>query len=73
MDGKNIADFVDPDIEEKLEALEREEEKLIAEGFYDNDEEMVSLYSYLARSWTAWAARVHTEQTGRLRRRTGSR
>jgi hypothetical protein len=34
---------------------------------------MVSLYSYLARSWTAWAARVHTEQTGRLRRRTGRR
>ena len=41
MDGKNIADFIDPDIAEKLEALEREEEKLQAEGFYDNDEEMV--------------------------------
>ena len=27
MDGKNIADFIDPDIAEKLEALEREEEK----------------------------------------------
>jgi len=43
MDGKNIADFIDPDIEEKLEALEREEEKLTAEGFYDSEEEMVSL------------------------------
>jgi len=43
MDGKNIADFIDPDIEEKLEALEREEEKLVAEGFYDSEEEMVSL------------------------------
>jgi len=43
MDGKNIADFIDPDIAEKLEALEREEEKLQAEGFYDNDEEMVIL------------------------------
>jgi nucleolar GTP-binding protein len=41
MDGKNVADFIDPDIEEKLEALEREEEKLIAEGFYDSEEEMV--------------------------------
>jgi nucleolar GTP-binding protein len=30
MDGKNIADFVDPDIMEKLEALEREEEALEA-------------------------------------------
>jgi len=42
MDGKNVADFIDPDIEEKLEALEREEEKLQAEGYYDSD--MVSLF-----------------------------
>jgi nucleolar GTP-binding protein len=42
MDGKNIADFIDPDIEEKLEALEREEEKLAAEGFYDSEEDMVT-------------------------------
>ncbi|KAI6157977.1 P-loop containing nucleoside triphosphate hydrolase protein [Pisolithus tinctorius] len=40
MDGKNIADFVDPDIAEKLEALEREEEQLEAEGYYDIDEDM---------------------------------
>lgn len=46
MDGKNIADFIDPDIAEKLEALEREEEKLEAEGFYkSDDEEIVSLVS----------------------------
>ena len=31
MDGKNIADFVDPDIEAKVAALEREEEALEAE------------------------------------------
>lgn len=42
IDGKNIADFIDPDIMDKLEALEREEEKLEAEGFYDNDEAIVS-------------------------------
>lgn len=42
MDGKNVADFIDPDIAEKLEALEREEEKLQAEGFYENDEDIVS-------------------------------
>lgn len=42
MNGKNVADFIDPDIAEKLEALEREEEKLQAEGFYDNDEAIVS-------------------------------
>lgn len=40
MEGKNIADFVDPDIAEKLEALEREEEQLQAEGYYDKDEDI---------------------------------
>lgn len=44
MDGKNVADFIDPDIAEKLEALEREEERLQAEGFYESDEDMVCLF-----------------------------
>ncbi|SOV02463.1 probable NOG1 - nucleolar G-protein required for 60S ribosomal subunit biogenesis [Ustilago sp. UG-2017a] len=35
-EGKNIADFVDPDILDKLDALEREEEKLEADGFYND-------------------------------------
>lgn len=35
-DGRNVADFVDPDIEAKLTALEEEEERLEAEGYYDN-------------------------------------
>jgi nucleolar GTP-binding protein len=42
MDGKNVADFIDPDIAEKLEALEREEERLQAEGFYNSESDMVS-------------------------------
>ncbi len=41
MDGKNIADFIDPDILEKLDALECEEEKLEAEGFYASDSDIV--------------------------------
>ncbi|KAF7171789.1 hypothetical protein CNMCM5623_004065 [Aspergillus felis] len=36
--GKNVYDFVDPDIEQKLAALEEEEDKLEAEGFYESDE-----------------------------------
>lgn len=36
--GKNIYDYVDPDIEAKLAALEEEEEKLEADGHYDSDE-----------------------------------
>jgi nucleolar GTP-binding protein len=43
LNGKNVADFIDPDIAEKLEALEREEEALEAQGFYaSDDEEIVS-------------------------------
>jgi nucleolar GTP-binding protein len=39
INGKNIADFVDPDILTKLEELELEEERLEAEGFYESDNE----------------------------------
>ena len=42
-EGHNVADFIDPEIEEKLEALEREEERLEKEGFYDNNEPIVSI------------------------------
>jgi nucleolar GTP-binding protein len=37
-DGKNVSDFIDPDIEAKLLALEEEEERLVAEGFYESEE-----------------------------------
>jgi nucleolar GTP-binding protein len=40
LDGKNIADFVDPDIEEKLRLLEEEEEQLQAEYEAANMERM---------------------------------
>lgn len=39
-DGKNVYDYVDPDIDAKLAALEEEEERLEKEGFYDSDEEI---------------------------------
>lgn len=39
-DGKNVYDFIDPEIEAKLQALEEEEERLEAEGYYDSDEEI---------------------------------
>ncbi|ESZ98706.1 nucleolar GTP-binding protein [Sclerotinia borealis F-4128] len=39
-DGKNVYDFVDPDIEAKLASLEEEEEKLEAEGYYDSDDDL---------------------------------
>ncbi|KAF2469679.1 nucleolar GTP-binding protein-like protein [Lindgomyces ingoldianus] len=39
-EGRNVYDFIDPDIETKLAALEAEEEKLEAEGFYETEEEL---------------------------------
>ena len=38
-EGKNVADFIDPDILTSLEKLEREEEKLEADGFYEESDE----------------------------------
>ncbi|KAF1344204.1 putative nucleolar GTP-binding protein [Delphinella strobiligena] len=39
LDGKNVYDYVDPEIEAKLAALEDEEARLEAEGYYDAEEE----------------------------------
>lgn len=39
-DGKNVYDYVDPDIDAKLAALEAEEEQLEKEGYYESEEEM---------------------------------
>ena len=40
-EGKNVADFIDRDILTSLENLEREEEKLEADGFYDESDEEI--------------------------------
>ncbi|KAJ1333306.1 nucleolar GTP-binding protein [Microdochium nivale] len=40
LNGMNVYDYVDPEIEAKLLALEEEEERLEAEGFYESDEEI---------------------------------
>ncbi|KAH3661415.1 hypothetical protein OGAPHI_006822 [Ogataea philodendri] len=40
LDGRNVYDFLDPDISAKLQALEEEEERLEQDGFYDSDEEI---------------------------------
>ncbi|KAF2489136.1 nucleolar GTP-binding protein 1 [Lophium mytilinum] len=39
-DGKNVYDYIDPEIEAKLAALEEEEEKLEAEGYYASDDDL---------------------------------
>ena len=40
VNGKNVADFIDPEIEKRLADLEAEEEKLTAEGYYDGSDSM---------------------------------
>lgn len=42
LDGKNIADFIDPEIEERLLRLEAEEEALEASGAYDESAEALT-------------------------------
>lgn len=83
MDGKNIADFIDPDIEEKLEALEREEERLAAEGFYDDnsdlelnsddEREAEALTEAQARRMESQEAKKATKNHARLPRTAGKR
>lgn len=62
--GKNVADFIDPDIEEKLEALEREEEALEAQGFYasDDEDEMVSVTSGLPKDGILTQLQLDTDE-----------
>lgn len=40
VNGKNVFDFIDPEIDAKMAALEEEEERLAAEGYYESEEEM---------------------------------
>lgn len=39
LNGRNVADFIDPDIEARLADLDDEEERLEAEGFYDDEDD----------------------------------
>ncbi|QLL30855.1 hypothetical protein HG536_0A06700 [Torulaspora globosa] len=41
LNGKNVYDFLDPEIAAKLQALEEEEEKLESEGFYNSDDDEI--------------------------------
>ncbi|KAJ3054058.1 Nucleolar GTP-binding protein 1 [Rhizophlyctis rosea] len=74
MDGKNVADFIDPEIEAKLEALEKEEERLIAEGFYeedddlmDEDDEIIAQEAQKLKQKTLLIRQAHQQQKGKNR------
>lgn len=61
LNGKNISDFIDPEINAKLAALEAEEQKLEEQGFYnsESDEEMETSDVEDIRAKAAWIRKRH--------------
>lgn len=54
LDGKNVYDFLDPEIGAKLRALEEEEERLEKEGFYESEEDIEDEEQDEIREKAAW-------------------
>ncbi|GAV55314.1 hypothetical protein ZYGR_0AS06380 [Zygosaccharomyces rouxii] len=46
LNGRNVYDFLDPDISAKLQALEEEEEKLENDGFYESDDDDLAFHGH---------------------------
>lgn len=59
LDGKNVYDFLDADIAAKLQALEDEEERLEAEGFYDSDSDVEDEDADEVREKAEWIRNKH--------------
>lgn len=59
LNGKNVYDFIDPEISAKLQTLEEEEEKLEQEGFYDSEQEMEGSEDEDIREKAAWIRNKH--------------
>lgn len=59
LDGKNVYDFLDADISAKLQALEEEEERLEAEGFYDSDSDVQDEDAEEVREKAEWIRNKH--------------
>jgi len=70
-EGKNIADYIDPEIEEKLAALLEEEEEREMSGFYDIDRETDDMDTTELRKLGRHIAKVkniHMQKNKRERR-----
>lgn len=59
LDGKNVYDFLDADIAAKLQALEDEEERLEAEGFYNSDSDVEDEDADDVREKALWIRNKH--------------
>lgn len=70
--GKNVYDFIDPDIEERLAELEAEEEALEQSGFYNSDEEIETDQQAEIRSKAEYIREKHQLARNEARLRKGS-
>lgn len=59
LDGKNVYDFLDPEISKKLQELEEEEERLENEGFYESEEELLDSEEESIRDKAEWIRDRH--------------
>lgn len=69
LDGKNVYDFLDADIAAKLQALEDEEERLEAEGFYDSDSDIEDEDVEDVREKAEWIRNKHKVMVEEARNR----
>jgi nucleolar GTP-binding protein len=69
LDGKNVYDFLDPDIAAKLQALEEEEERLEQEGFYDSDSEIEDEETEELQEKAQWIREKHQKMINASRSR----
>lgn len=59
LDGKNVYDFLDPEIGKRLQELEEEEERLEKEGFYESEEELLDSEEEEIRDKAQWIRDRH--------------
>lgn len=59
LDGKNVYDFLDPEIGKRLQELEDEEDRLEKEGFYESEEELLDSEEEEIRDKAQWIRDRH--------------
>lgn len=59
LNGKNVYDFIDPEIGAKLSALEEEEERLESQGFYESEDAMEDSDAEEIHAKADWIRRRH--------------
>ncbi|ODQ79744.1 hypothetical protein BABINDRAFT_161449 [Babjeviella inositovora NRRL Y-12698] len=69
LDGRNVYDFLDEDIAAKLQALEDEEERLEAEGFYASESEIEDEEIEDIREKASWIRDKHGKMINAARSR----